>query len=235
MRSFTQLSRLLPGCMGVIYDGAFRGVHRDALARHGLLVVNRQHGSVKPRAYELLRLGRCRHDLWCDQGRTAERVLLDDGTSTLIPVPISRLEHRQGRTKSRWYHLLHIPCRHGAHTHRVPVGITTTPNDRVGTDPVTGRRLKSDTERDFHRAEYLQQIPESTLTHQQLYPYRSDSESVHNQFDQSMWNNRMISYGLERQKVFALGFTLAQNATSRRVSLERSEAFQTVGAGRKRA
>ncbi|CAM5462572.1 hypothetical protein [Streptomyces aurantiogriseus] len=232
VRSFSQLSRRLPGCMGVIYDGAFRGVHRDALARLGLLVINRQHGSVKPRAYELLRFGRCRHDLWCDQGRIAERVLLDDGTSTLIPVPVSRLEHRQGRTKSRWYHLLLIPCRHGAHTYRVQVGITTTPSDRIGTDPATGRRFKSDTERDFHRAEYLQQIPESTLTHQQLYPYRSDSESVHNQLDQSMWNNRMISYGLERQKVFLLCFALAQNATSRRVFLERSGALQAVGAGR---
>lgn len=231
VRSFTQLSRRLPGCMGVIYDGAFRGVHRDTLARLGLLVINKQHGSVKPRAYELLRFGRCRHDLWCDQGRIAERVLLDDGTSTLIPVPVSRLEHRQGRTKSRWYHLLQIPCRHGAHPYRVQVAITTTPADRIGTDPATGRRLKSDAERDFHRAEHLQQIPESTLTHQQLYPYRSDSESVHNQLDQSMWNNRMISYGLERQKVFLLGFALAQNATSRRVFLERSGALQSVGRG----
>ncbi|MHA4776941.1 hypothetical protein L1085_020925 [Streptomyces sp. MSC1_001] len=224
VRAFTQLSHVLPGCMGVVYDGAFRGVHRDTLARLGLLVVNKQHGSVKPRAYELLRFGRCRHDLWCDQGRIAERVLLDDGTSTLVPVPVSRLEHRQGRTKSRWYHLLSIPCRHGAHSHRVPVGITTTSDDRLGTDPDTGRRLKSDAERDFHRAEHLQQIPEPTLAHQRVYPYRSDAESVHNQLDKSLWNERMISYGLERQNVFMLGFALAQNATSRRIHLEASTA-----------
>lgn len=31
----------------------------------------------------------------------------------------------------------------------------------------------------------------------------------------------MISYGLERQRVFVLGFALAQNATSRRVHSER--------------
>lgn len=30
----------------------------------------------------------------------------------------------------------------------------------------------------------------------------------------------MISYGLERQNVFMLGFSLAQNATSRRIRLE---------------
>ncbi|MFF9069722.1 hypothetical protein ACF09E_30665 [Streptomyces sp. NPDC014891] len=220
VRTFSELSRDLPGCMGVVYDGAFRGTHRDALARLGLLVVNKQHGSVKPRSYELLRFGRCRHDLWCDQGRIAERVLLDDGTSTLIPVPVTRLEHRQGLRKSRWYHLLAIPCCHGTHSHRVPVGITTTPDDRLGTDPDTGRRLKSDVERDFHRAEHLQQIPEPTLAHQRVYPYRSDAESVHNQLDKSLWNERMISYGLERQNVFMLGFALAQNATSRRIHQE---------------
>ncbi|MEV7678075.1 hypothetical protein AB0O64_05870 [Streptomyces sp. NPDC088341] len=232
VRAFTQLSHLLPGCMGVVYDGAFRGVHRDTLARLGLLVINLQHGSAVPRAYELLRPGRCRHDLWCADGRIAERVLLDDGTSTLLPVPITRLEHREGITKSRWYHLLHIPCRHGAHSHRVPVGITTTPDDRTGTDPATRRRLKSDTERGFHRAEHLQQIPQATLAHQQVYPYRSDSESVHSQFDRSLWNNRMISYGLERQKVFALGFAAAQNATSRRLFLERPPTLQTAAAQR---
>ena len=232
VRAFSQLSHVLPGCMGVAYDGAFRGVHRDALARLGLLVINLQHGSIVPRAYELLRPGRCRHDLWCADGRIAERVLLDDGTSTLLPVPVTRLEHRKGRTKSRWYHLLHIPCRHGAHSHRVPVGITTTPDDRTITHPDTGRRIRSDTERGFHRAEHLQQIPEGTLAHQQLYPYRSDAESVHNQFDKSLWNERMISYGLERQKVFALAFAAAQNATSRRLFLERPPAAQAVAARR---
>ncbi|MBR8642152.1 hypothetical protein KEF29_29585 [Streptomyces tuirus] len=122
-------------------------------------MINKQHGSVKPRAYELLRPGRCRHDLWCDQGRIAERILLDDGTSHLLPVPVIRLEHRGGVTKSRWYHLLRIDCRYGPHTHRVPVGITTTPADRALYDRTTGKRIPSDTERDFHRAEYLQQIP----------------------------------------------------------------------------
>ncbi|MEV8389800.1 MULTISPECIES: hypothetical protein [unclassified Streptomyces] len=221
VRSFAALRPQLPGCMGTVYDGAFRGVHRDTLARLGLLVVNKQHGSVKPRSYELLRYGRCRHDLWCDQGRIAERILLDDGTSVLVPVPVTRLEHRQGQAKSRWYHLLRIPCRHSEHVHRVQVGITTTPDDRSSVDPSTGKRRPSDIERDFRRAEYLQQIPEATLAHQLVYSYRSDSESVHNQFDQSLWNNRMLSYGLERQKVFVLGFSHSQNATSRRIHLER--------------
>jgi hypothetical protein len=99
VRHFSELKRHLPGLMGVIYDGAFRGVHRDTLARLGLLVINKQHGSVVPRHLDLLRFGRCRHDLWTDQGRVAERILLDDGTSMLAPVPITRLLFRPGQNQ----------------------------------------------------------------------------------------------------------------------------------------
>ncbi|MGW9437247.1 hypothetical protein [Streptomyces sp. NPDC055607] len=220
VRQFAHLKSVLPDCMGVIYDGALRGVHRDALARRGLLVVNKQHGSLNPVFYERIKPCRSGHDLWCDQGRIAESVRIDDGTRVLQPVPITRLEPRIGVTKSRWYHVLRIPCRHGDHEYRVPVGITTTAADRALRDATTGKRIPSDHERGFHRAEYLQQIPQATLSHQLVYPYRSDSESVHSQFDLSLWNRRMIAYGVERQKVFVLGFALSQNATSRQVYLE---------------
>ncbi|WP_066947727.1 hypothetical protein [Streptomyces lushanensis] len=220
VRQFSRLKTALPDCMGVIYDGALRGVHRDALARRGLLVINKQHGSVSPVFYERIKPCRSGHDLWCDQGRIAESIRIDDGTRVLQPAPITRLEPRIGVSKSRWYHVLRIPCRHGDHQYRVPVGITTTAEDRALRDSTTGRRIPSDQERGFHRAEYLQQIPQETLSHQLVYPYRSDSESVHSQFDLSLWNRRMIAYGVDRQKVFVLGFALSQNATSRQVFLE---------------
>lgn len=85
VRTFTRMSSHLPGCLGVLYNGAFRGTHPDALARQGLLVINKQHGATAPRAYEMLRYGRCRHDLWCQDGQIAERVGLDDGTSYASP------------------------------------------------------------------------------------------------------------------------------------------------------
>ncbi|WP_405848568.1 hypothetical protein OG211_14745 [Streptomyces niveus] len=219
VRTIQGLVPHLPGCMGVVYDGAFRGVHRDALARRGLLVINKQHDSLVARHYQLLRPGRCRHDLWTDQGRIAERLLLDDGTTFLTPVPVLRLERRPGKSRCRWYHLLAIPCRHGTHEHRIPVGITTTPDDHRLHTP-DGKRLPSDTERDFHRAEHLQQIPEITAAHQNVYSYRSDAESVNSQLDASFWNGRMISYGLDRQKIYILGFALSQNATSHQIHRE---------------
>ncbi|WP_406000237.1 hypothetical protein [Streptomyces sp. NBC_00829] len=228
VRQFTMLKDVLPDCMGIVYDGALRGIHRDALARRGMLAINKQHGSVTPVFYEHIKPCRSGHELWCNDGRVAESISLDDGTRILAPVPITKLEPRLGITKSRWYHVLRIACRHGGHTHRVPVGITTTPADRALRQAGSGKRPKSDRERGFHRAELLQQIPQSTLAHQLVYPYRADSESVHAQFDQSLWNRRMVAYGMERQKVFVLGFSLAQNATSHQIHLEGRSNAQTV-------
>ncbi|MFD8253400.1 hypothetical protein [Streptomyces werraensis] len=202
-----------PGCMGVLYDGAFRGTHRDAIARRGGLVINKQHKGNEPQFYETLRPGRCIHELWAANGRIAEKVPFADGTTELVPVPIRRLERRGTRTY-RWYHVLEIPCRHGSHIHRVAVATTS----RAGERPAG----ESDEERGFHRAEHLQQIPEYTRTHQLVYPYRSDAESGHSQLDTSLWNGRLISYGVEAQKLLTLGFVIAQNSTSRALHEEGS-------------
>ncbi|MFG2993373.1 hypothetical protein ACGFZK_29435 [Streptomyces sp. NPDC048257] len=63
---------------------------------------------------------------------------------------------------------------------------------------------------------------EASLAHQLVYPYRADSESVHSQFDLGLWNRRMIAYGVERQKLFVLGFALSQNATSHQLHLSKA-------------
>ncbi|MFC7898293.1 hypothetical protein [Streptomyces sp. NPDC057381] len=195
-----------PGCMGVLYDGALRGVHRDTIARYGGLVINKQHKGNESQYYESLCPGRCTHELWVADGRIAEKAHYADGTTQLVPVPITRLERRGTRT-FRWYHVLEIPCRRGSHEYRVSVGTTSRKGERS-----TG---ESDEERGFHRAEHLQQIPEFTRTHQLVYPYRSDAESGHSQLDASLWNRRLISYGVEAQQLLTLGFVLAQNSTSR--------------------
>ncbi|MGW8885949.1 hypothetical protein [Streptomyces sp. NPDC055749] len=50
-------------------------------------------------------------------------------------------------------------------------------------------------------------------SHQLVYSCRSESESVHGEFDLNLWNRRMIAYGVERQRIFVLGFALSRNAT----------------------
>ncbi|MER5729672.1 hypothetical protein ABT084_15250 [Streptomyces sp. NPDC002138] len=194
------------GCMGVLYDGAFRGMHRDVIARRGKLLINKQHKGAKPRYLRTLDYGRCRHGLWSKKGRAHERVFLDTGTATLLPLPIRKLERRSSPNTHRWYHLLAVPCARGAHEHREPVGITTTPGEREDG--------QSDTETGFHRAEHLLQIPDATGTHQTLYGGREDTEAGFSQLDRSLWNRRMIAFGADAQSLVILGFLLAQNATS---------------------
>ncbi|MFJ7629810.1 hypothetical protein ACIQZN_25265 [Streptomyces sp. NPDC097595] len=194
------------GCMGVLYDGAFRGMHRDVIARRGRLLINKQHKGTQPRYIRTIDHRRCRHELWSAQGRAHERAYLDDGTSALVPLPVRKLERRTSTHTHRWYHLVTIPCSRGPHEHREPVGITTTPGERD--------EGHSDAETGFHRAEHLLQIPDNTAVHQHLYGGREDSEAGFSQFDRSLWNRRMIAFGAEAQSLVVLGFLLAQNATS---------------------
>ncbi|WP_149826326.1 hypothetical protein [Streptomyces tailanensis] len=194
------------GCMGVLYDGAFRGMHRDVIARRGRLLINKQHKGTRPRYIRTLSYRRCRHELWSQGGRVHERAYLDNGTSTLIPLPVRKLERRASTHTHRWYHLLTVPGPRGPREHREPVGITTTPGERD--------EGQSDTETGFHRAEHLLQIPDDTAVHQTIYGGREDTEAGFSQFDRSLWNRRMIAFGAEAQSLVVLGFLLAQNATS---------------------
>ncbi|MFJ9410500.1 hypothetical protein [Streptomyces sp. NPDC101393] len=194
------------GCMGVLYDGALRGIHRDVIARRGRLLVNKQHKGASPRYIRTLDFGRCRHELWSNSGRVHERAFLDDGTSTLIPLSVGKLERRASTHTHRWYHLLDIPCPRGPHKHRESVGVTSTIGEQS--------QGQSDTETGFHRAENLLQIPDNTAVHQTLYGGREDTEAGFSQLDRSLWNRRMIAFGAEAQSLVILGFLLAQNATS---------------------
>ncbi|MEV1039825.1 hypothetical protein AB0J01_24685 [Streptomyces sp. NPDC050204] len=194
------------GCMGVLYDGALRGMHRDVIARRGRLLINKQHKGAKALYIRTLDFGRCRRELWSNSGRVHERAFLDDGTSTLIPLAVDKLERRTSTHTHRWYHLLTVPCPRGPHQHRESVGVTSTTGERD-----EGR---SDTETGFHRAEHLLQIPDDTAVHQNLYGGREDTEAGFSQFDRSLWNRRMIAFGAEAQSLVMLGFLLAQNATS---------------------
>lgn len=98
-----------------------------------------------------------------------------------------------------------------------------------GSIKARGTTCVEGTERGFHRAEYLQQIPQASLTHNSSTPTAPTPSPCTSQFDLSLWNRRMIAYGVERQKIFVLGFALSQNATSHRIHLEaRSNAQQAL-------
>ncbi|EXU69212.1 flavoprotein [Streptomyces sp. PRh5] len=72
------------GCMGVLYDGALRGMHRDVIARRGRLLINKQHKGTLPRYIRTLAFDDCRHELWSSSGRVHELA-----PSTTAPAPSS--------------------------------------------------------------------------------------------------------------------------------------------------
>ncbi|MEU3175022.1 hypothetical protein [Streptomyces sp. NPDC007000] len=175
-----------PGCTGVLYDGAFRGTHRDAIARRGGLVINKQRKGNEPQFHETLRPGRLIHEPWAANGRITEKVPFADGTTE--PVPVPGADQRTGRARHPHLppvHVLEIPCRRGARLHRVAVATA----GRAGERPAG----ENDEERGFHRAKHLRQTPEYTRTHQLARPYRSDAGSGHSQLDASLWNGRLTS------------------------------------------
>ncbi len=124
------------GCMGVLYDGAFRGMHRDVIARRGRLLINKQHKDTKPRYIRTLSYRRCRHEVWSSGGRVHERAYHGNGTSTLVPLPVRKLERRASAHAHRWYHLLTI-LRDPQQSAPAPTGKKPTKTPPPGSCPTT--------------------------------------------------------------------------------------------------
>ncbi|GAA2114958.1 hypothetical protein [Streptomyces synnematoformans] len=87
--ALTGLRRLFgkaPGCLGVTWDGLFRGVHRAAIADKGHLAINKQQAPSTPAASTPYTTDKCHHDLWTtERGRVTERHITDGGTTTPRP------------------------------------------------------------------------------------------------------------------------------------------------------
>ncbi|RLU94587.1 hypothetical protein CTZ27_17870 [Streptomyces griseocarneus] len=193
----TDAVRRLPGLLGVCWDGALRGKHRDTLMKAGLQVVSPQHDGIQPRRLDPITTCPCsrQHDLWAQDGAVHEAEILDTGDLHRTRCPILRPE-RRGRTgRTRWYHLIRLSC---GNAHRIR--LDTTPDD---------------TRREFNRAEHLRQHPPDTDGYIHCYRWRPDAESLNAQLDATLWNRRMIAYGAAQQTLIMLGFAIAQNALTR--------------------
>ena len=189
-------------------------MHRNALAKAGLLAINKQHGGLAPEKLSDVRGKACYHNLYAVDGRVAERTLTDDGTAEYRPVPISRLENRKAAEATRWYHVLAISCVRGvAHMHRVRLD-----------------QNEEDTKREFNTAEHLRQIPPGTATFDRIYGHRPDSESLNAALDATWLNKRIIAYGSQRQTLAILGFAQTQNAIARHRYLTRHAEQATAAA-----
>ncbi|MBR7828140.1 hypothetical protein KDK95_17620 [Actinospica sp. MGRD01-02] len=210
--SAVRLAGFAPGMLGVVWDGALRGVHRNSLAKAGLLAINKQHRGAKPEKITALRGPACYHDLYAADGRVTERTLTEDGTAEYRPIPVTRVERRESSDSCRWYHVLAIPCYRGVtHIHRVRLD-----------------QNEEDTKRAFNTAEHLRQIPPGTATFDRLYGHRPDSESLNALLDTTWRHKRIIAYGADRQTLAVLAFAQTQNAIARHCYLRRTATDQQL-------
>jgi hypothetical protein len=208
-----RLAPLLPGALGVIYDGAFRGKHlTQLLHNHGLLPVvpvtaaaGGRHAR-KPRLERTVLIGPgvirnpdgTTYDcvLYTEAGALCLGELTSNGDITLIPLERTKIEPRPNADGTwRWYGNYTVPDHAGGGTLRVR--LDTTDDDR---------------RRDFNRAEHLRPITPSDPEYQHLYARRNDAESINRALDDSSWLARAHSAGRDRQLLNLLGYAIAVNS-----------------------
>lgn len=96
---------------GVCYDGAFRGKHRNALMKRGLVVVTPRHPGATARAHHLVKDCPCgrAHDLWTKDGAVCLRTINIEGGEVIEPLEIAKVERRERAKTHSWYLLLRLP------------------------------------------------------------------------------------------------------------------------------
>ncbi|MGQ0803513.1 MAG: transposase [Actinomycetota bacterium] len=186
----------LPGALGVIYDGAFRGVHLVELMRQrGLLPivpVQAAAGGRRTRKQRRERTVLVEPGLYATGGALCKCELDEQGEAVLTPLERIKIEKRPNADGTwRWY----------------GVYLTEQGTLRVRLDTTDEDRAKG-----FNRSEHLRAIPPSDPDYQRLYPRRSDAESINRALDDSCWLNRAHSVGRERQLVNLIGYALAVNS-----------------------
>lgn len=197
LQAIAALREKAPGLRGACCDGAFRGKHRNALMKRGLVVVTPHHSGATPRAHLLVKDCPCgrNHDLWIKDGAVCVRTINIEGEEVIEPLEIAKVEHRERTTTHSWYLLLRLPC---GNLHRERIDTTV-----------------KDVANGFNRAEHIHQHPPGTDGYKALYGYREDAESLHSTLNADLWNRRMIAYGAQRQTLMMLGFAMGQNSRER--------------------
>lgn len=202
------------GIQVVVYDGALRGVHIDAIMRrYGYLVLCKpptdQPADATPamlrlpngRAARASMLGawehdpggrRCVHLIAAVDGAPCEITLDEAGDPTLVGA-LSRRQVKRPRTKDGRYRFsagYEVACS------REPFWVWLSPHAERGDDSA-------------RRAETFRIITANDPDGSTLYGIRSDAEAHHNEYKQTLRNTRAMSVGARRglldQYMFALG------------------------------
>lgn len=212
LESLRHVAPLLPGAQGVLYDGAFRGVHNQVLLSELGLVpivpVTAKSGGKRVRKEREERVVRIEAQvvqtpkssetlqLYARMGAIGLGELDENGDVVfrrLERVKVRRSPNRDGTC--RFYVEYRLPPDKGGGILRVR--LDTTAEDKA---------------RKLNRSEHLRAIPTDDADWARLYPRRSDAESINRALDDTLWLRRAHSKGRLRQLFELIGFALMTNA-----------------------
>lgn len=217
MGCFDRLRPHLPGCQGVIYDTALRGVHHQTLLRElGWLSVNKVSAAVasvktprrkggervekstfvEDRSITLPDGTEVTVHLFARGGAIGIGQLADTGKMVFTELERTRTHRTQGKNGLyRWYNTYRLPAHLGAGTFTLRLH---------GTD--------DDAKRRFNRTENIRQIPPTDPDFKALYRRRNDAESINRALDDTLWLRRAHSAGHERQHLNLITHALCVNS-----------------------
>lgn len=220
MNAFRDLTPVLPGCQGVIYDTALRGVHHAEIMRElGWLSINRvQAAEVITRdGKPVKRVEKATHiedkvindktvRLFARGGAICTAELDHNGEQLLTELKRIKTIRRQDKSGAfRWYNEYAL-----GDGDTVIVRLDTTTEDIA---------------RKLNRSENVRQIPPSDPDFKRVYSRRSDAESINRGLDDSMWLGRAHSKGARRQSVNLLGYALMVNGLALQRHRSRQQAI----------
>lgn len=218
VRSLADIRRAMgDGIQVVVYDGALRGVHIEAIMRrYGYVVLCKpptETGTTSTPAMLRLPGGRaahstvlgswehtpagrrCVHHIAAVDGAPCEIALDETGDPALV-AQLVRRQVKRPRTKDGRYRFsaaYEVPCS------REPFWVWLSPHAERG-DP------------DAHRAETFRIITAGDEDGGRLYGIRSDAESHHDQFKQTLRNSRAMSLGAARGLLDQYAYAVGHNA-----------------------
>lgn len=212
------------GAVGLIYDGALRGVHVRRLLRAGILPISpptaeRAETPDSPRV-EKSAFIETRNVNGRDialYGFGSQIGIADfDADGNEVFVPLERLQIKNGRNPDgtyRWHGRYRLPDSHGG-------GDLWIRADTTDTD--LAKKPKP-----VNRSENFRLIPPGDPDYDALYGLRPDSEANNRQLEDTLWINRAHSNGDQAQLLDLLGYALLYNSIA--IGLHRLRAGEPPG------
>jgi hypothetical protein len=195
MSAFHDIPPNTPGALGVIYDGALRGVHHAELMKKLVwLSINKvqaaqratKDGKPVKRVEKMVHVedkvvNGVTYRLYWQGGNLGITEIDHNGEQTFVPLRRIKTSRRKDESGYRFYNFYLLP-----NGDSIMVHLDTTEEDK---------------QRKLNRSEHVRQVPPADPEFKKLYGRRTDAESINRYLDDSLWLGRAHSKGARRARL----------------------------------